>query len=201
MAFVAWPPRTHVAKRHTGFVTVDGKGWLPWPFWLKSHLCHKTCFAVAPRMSAAAKVAQRWSGRQAGNMAATRWQPISKSFDSSSEVVDFGKHRGLTFAETLQKDKQYCQWVVSVKANEQRSPTMSKFITFLKAAGVEPEPLPETITFGTYSGKSCGEVFRQDPTYCEWVLHNSKDDTPSGRFAEWIRARHPQFASKVDRSK
>nr|ABV22404.1 unknown [Noctiluca scintillans] len=151
-------------------------------------------------MIVAAKIAQRVSGRRAGTTAATRWLPISRSFVSSSEVVDFGKHRGLTFEEILQKDKQYCQWAVSTEGNEQTSPTMSKLITFLKEAGVQHETLHETITFGKYSGKSYGEVFTNDSTYCEWVLHNSKDDTPSGSFADWIRARHPQFVSKVGRS-
>ena len=73
-------------------------------------------------MIVAAKIAQRVSGKQAGTTAATRWLPISRSFVSRSEVVDFGKHKGLTFAEILQKETGYCQWVVSILANEQTSP-------------------------------------------------------------------------------
>jgi len=157
--------------------------------------------AKTDRMILAAKIAQRVSGRQAGTTAATRWQPISRSFASSSEVVDFGKHRGLTFEEILQKERDYCEWAVSIEAKDQTTASMAKLITFLKAAGVEPKKsTPETVSGGKHSGKSYEEVFTDDPAYCEWVLKNSKDNMPSGSFADWIRARHPQFAAKVGRS-
>ena len=63
------------------------------------------------------------------------------------------------------------------------------------------EALPETFNGGKHSGKSYGEVFADDPTHREWMLKISKANTESGRFAVWVRAKHPQFAAVVERSK
>lgn len=159
----------------------------------------KCCFALASSMFVLTTTQLALAGR-AGVRVPARWLPVSRSFCAGSKVLEFGIHKGWTFAECLERDMDYCTWAMSFDDTPNR-PGVLGFVSFLNAAGVRPRMLSEdAISFGKYIGRSYKDIFKEDPSYCDWILNFSygPDSTVHFRhFADWITHRHPQFAAKA----
>jgi hypothetical protein len=59
----------------------------------------------------------------------------TNSIDSdNSDIIDFGKYRGLTFEEVCQKYRNYCVNILNIKSRKDiDNDEMDKFVDYLKA--------------------------------------------------------------------
>lgn len=109
-------------------------------------------------------------------------------------LVGFGKYAGLTRAELLPKDPDYCAWVAK-SCRDDSSPNFKGLATFVKAqaaAGLLPTPASDVVRFGKHKGASFEDVLRADPEYCQWVVDQAHDDGSERnpeflQFAEYLQ--------------
>lgn len=130
-------------------------------------------------------------------------------FSASKGIVNFGKHKGSTFEEVLNDDKQYCEFVVR-QADQSMNPEFTSFAGWLQAQGVSAtkdrvsatkdnqdptqldsqNPKQLRLGFGKHRDLTYAEALQQEPSYCEWVLSESgkRDAFPSFQaFADWLQ--------------
>merc|ERR1719272_1679952 len=65
---------------------------------------------------------------------------VGASGDTGQPRVGFGKHREMTYQDTLENEKGYCQWVVQkfLEEPDQTNLAMAEFARWLQEQGVEP---------------------------------------------------------------
>eukprot|EP00747_Dinoflagellata_sp_TGD_P191046 gnl/TRDRNA2_/TRDRNA2_53868_c0_seq1.p1 gnl/TRDRNA2_/TRDRNA2_53868_c0~~gnl/TRDRNA2_/TRDRNA2_53868_c0_seq1.p1 ORF type:complete len:191 (-),score=33.86 gnl/TRDRNA2_/TRDRNA2_53868_c0_seq1:250-822(-) len=60
----------------------------------------------------------------------------SASWGASDEVCRFGKYKGMSFDQVLDKDPRYCEWIVSAASKEDSSQALRNMATFLQGKGI-----------------------------------------------------------------
>jgi len=136
--------------------------------------------------------------RQMAFKAQARWASFSKSNRRGSGIVPFGKLKGVTYSECLEKEVGFCKWAVTLNDNDRRKSILSDFVYFLEAH--KPKKMwEETLPFGRHKGLLYDDVFSNDGLYSLWLVRYS--NSPASwlqnqclTFADWTQERDPQFA-------
>jgi uncharacterized protein (DUF3820 family) len=129
---------------------------------------------------------------------------------TGSSLLSFGKHKGKTFDHLLEKEPDYCRWVLGADA-----PTgaLKAFQDWLKtredsrpaaptAAAVAPPRSPatafrggfsaptgsSTLSFGKHKGRTYADMLAKEPEYCGWVQDKDSPTGPLKEFQEWLNA-------------
>merc|ERR1712070_701006 len=80
-----------------------------------------------------ASTGSQWGHR--GGSSPWQRQQSPASTGGASEICGFGKYRGMHFADVLEKDRQYCEWIVS-SASEDSGPALRAMALYLQDRGV-----------------------------------------------------------------
>jgi len=114
------------------------------------------------------------------------------------EKMPFGKHKGKTFSAIKHEDPGYCGWVLT-EDNSRSQPAFRSFARYLRGQSGSNKSSAESYTkggtqsksmsFGKHKGKTFGQVQREDPGYCTWVLQNEHGGSSQGLkdFAKFLR--------------
>lgn len=77
------------------------------------------------------------------------------------KVLNFGKHKGLTYLSVCEQFPNYMIWL----ANERKNKDKELFDYVNEKLGVNEYYL----TFGKYKGKTISQVYRDDKNYIKWL--------------------------------
>jgi len=117
------------------------------------------------------------------------WLKAQAVVPSGSSLVSFGKYKGKSYEEVLERDPQYCSYILTNYAPSQGSiGSSTPFIEWLKAQDVPQDVPARVINFGKYRGWTYEEVLEGDPQYCSYMLGNVDfARNPSlAAFREWL---------------
>lgn len=99
----------------------------------------------------------------------------------SSDILEFGKYKGLTIKEIAKKDAKYIFWLINNKEDLNidlydlfdLNPNEPNSIEKLKVKINEADPpigINDIITIGKYKGKTYKDVSDTDPEYFLWAI-------------------------------
>ncbi len=103
-------------------------------------------------------------------------KPASPPAADPSKKLTFGKHEGKTLGDVLQKDRGgYVEWLAGEARDDQLRQAAGQLIRESEEEGESDQPNVEYVTFGKHEGKKLDDIFRQDPSYIEWLARKARD--------------------------
>jgi len=126
------------------------------------------------------------------------------------QVLDVGKHKGLTFAECSAEQPEYCARLL--QTGDKMGYKYRDFLHYLRenataghahvVASVGPSGFGDATTaatgsgelvmnYGKYKSLTFEEVSILDPQYCQWILKKQQEDSskPPSAFVRWLLER------------
>jgi hypothetical protein len=118
-----------------------------------------------------------------------------------SATVTFGKHKGRSYADVLQEEPYYCQYILGqADSGESSNPNFLAFATWLRSQDVPDGPSgmgdaggSGTVGFGKHKGTSYEKVLQGDQEYCQFVLNqvDTPRSTAFSSFRNWLITQIP----------
>lgn len=98
--------------------------------------------------------------------------PYDAPYGSTTDhqVLEFGKHAGLTYEEVIESDPDYCTWALQVAKHSPEGirAGLQKFVDAILAS--KPDLDWQIVLFGKHRNKAFKVVAQEDPEYCAWVM-------------------------------
>ena len=96
-------------------------------------------------------------------------------------MMRYGKHRGHSFAEITQIDREYCAWIFRVEPS-----TLPKFQAYLKKnhGGI--------LEMGRHKGKFFDELLASQQDYCTWVMTLHDPGPGFHKLIKWLKKKQSQ---------
>mmetsp|Transcript_5130 Transcript_5130/g.11383 ORF Transcript_5130/g.11383 Transcript_5130/m.11383 type:complete len:309 (-) Transcript_5130:196-1122(-) len=120
----------------------------------------------------------------------TQVSATSPALRQASWTLKVGKHKGRTFQEVYEEEKNYCEWVLK----QDSSGPLGNFVEYVRARDATPAassvqssvaPVASAsaalslatreVRFGKHKGKTYEALVQEDASYCEWVLKSATD--------------------------
>lgn len=86
------------------------------------------------------------------------------------DVIDFGKYKGVTIREVVEKDWQYIEWAV---LQSQRLYVDVEAVVAYHDTCIVKLTSNDLMPFGKYKGQSLASVFANDYQYLKWLEENN----------------------------
>ena len=86
------------------------------------------------------------------------------------DVIDFGKYKGVTIREVVEKDWQYIEW--AVLQSQRLYVEVEAVVAYHDTCVVKLKP-NDLMPFGKYKGQSLASVFANDYQYLRWLEENN----------------------------
>ena len=86
------------------------------------------------------------------------------------DTIDFGKYKGVTLREVIEKDWQYIEW--AVLQSQRLYVDVEAVVKYHESCIVSLKPT-DVIQFGKYKGQSLASVYATDAQYLQWLESNN----------------------------
>ena len=86
------------------------------------------------------------------------------------DVIDFGKYKGVTIREVIEKDWQYIEW--AVLQSQRLYVDVEAVVSYHESCIVSLKP-SDVMQFGKYKGQSLASVYATDAQYLRWLESNN----------------------------
>lgn len=86
------------------------------------------------------------------------------------DVIDFGKYKGVTIREVIEKDWLYIEW--AVLQSQRLYVDVEAVISYHESCIVSLKP-SDVMQFGNYKGQSLASVYATDAQYLRWLESNN----------------------------
>lgn len=86
------------------------------------------------------------------------------------DTIDFGKYKGVTLREVIEKDWQYIEW--AVLQSQRLYVDVEAVVNYHESCIVSLKPT-DVIQFGKYKGQSLASVYATDAQYLQWLESNN----------------------------
>ena len=86
------------------------------------------------------------------------------------DVIDFGKYKGVTIREVIEKDWHYIEW--AVLQSQRLYVDVEAVVNYHESCIVSLKP-SDIMQFGKYKGQSLASVYATDAQYLRWLESNN----------------------------
>ena len=86
------------------------------------------------------------------------------------DIIDFGKYKGVTIREVIEKDWQYIEW--AVLQSQRLYVDVEAVVSYHESCIVSLKP-SDVMPYGKYKGQSLASVYATDAQYLRWLESNN----------------------------
>jgi len=98
---------------------------------------------------------------------------------ADSIILDFGKYKNQRIEDVIEKDLDYCNWLINQKDFKTKNPKLFNFFInsgikqdkeYIKRMEEEHIKKQEYFMFGKYKDSKISDIVQQDRKYCEYIV-------------------------------